>query len=94
MRKTFPLTAPNKDAARVRDKIRQELNKFSRSQHKKRPPEGYNRWNFECKIGPSAEAAAPRAFKDLGAAVEQLGLAGATEVYIEIVARPMHVATR
>ncbi len=88
MRKTFQLTAPNKDAARVRDKIRQELNAYSRRQHGKRPPEGFALWNFECKIGLSAETAEPRPFKELGAIVDLIAQNGATEVYIEIVAQP------
>lgn len=88
IRKTFPLTDPNKAPARVRDKIRQQLNGFSRRQHQKRPPEGYTRWIFDCKIGPSAAAAAPRPFNELGTVVEQMAAAGATEVYVEITARP------
>ncbi len=90
MKKTFPLTDPRREPARVRDKIRQELNRFSRQQHRKPRPEGTQMWVFDCKIGPSAAAAAPRPYKELGRAIDEIAQAGATEVYIEITARPGH----
>lgn len=88
MRKTFPLHVENRDPARVRDKIRQELNRFSRNRHHQPLPEGYTRWKFACKIGPSAAAAVEKPFNQLGGALEQLAASGATEVYIEIDALP------
>lgn len=87
MKKTFALTDPRLDPARVRDKIRQDLNRFSRQQHRKPKPEGTQIWLFDCKIGPSAAAAVSRPFKDLGRAVDEVAQTGATEVYIEIAAR-------
>ncbi|MDP3069600.1 MAG: DUF6172 family protein [Opitutaceae bacterium] len=88
MKKTFPLTSERLAPARVRDKIRQELNRYSRRQHHRRPPEGFTLWNFVCKIGPNATAVEVRPFNELGAVVDRLAESGATEVYIEISAQP------
>lgn len=88
MKKTFPLTAPGKDDARVRDKIRHELNKYVRRERQKQIPEGYSRWTFDCRIGRDAAGAEPRPLREIGAAIDDLAARGATEVYVEIVARP------
>jgi hypothetical protein len=88
MKKTFPLTAPGKDDARVRDKIRHELNKYVRRERQKKLPEGFALWSFDCKIGRDAANAEARPLKEIGGAIDALAGAGASEVYIEIVARP------
>jgi hypothetical protein len=88
MRKTFPLTSERLAPARVRDRIRKELNRFSRNRHRQPLPEGYAVWHFECKIGPNAASAQPQPFKQLGVVVDQIAATGAPEVYIEIDARP------
>jgi hypothetical protein len=88
MRKSFPLTSERLDPARVRDKIRQELNRFSRNRHRQPLPEGFAMWHFECKIGPTADAAQTQPFKQLGALVDQIAATGAPEVYIQIDAVP------
>ena len=88
MKKTFSLSAPGKDDARVRDKIRQELNKYFRRERLKDLPEGFSVWAFDCKIGRDAASAEAVPSKEVGAAVDRLAQEGATEVYIEILARP------
>lgn len=89
MKRTFPLTDPRLAPDRVRDKIRHELNRFSRNRHKRPLPEGYNQWKFDCKIGTTAENAGPRPFKELGAALDELAKAGAPAAYIEIAVKPI-----
>ena len=88
MKRTFPLTAPGKDDARVRDKIRHELNKYVRRERQKKLPEGFKRWAFDCRIGRDAASAETRPLKEIGAALDSFAQAGATEVYVEIIARP------
>lgn len=88
MKKTFPLTAPGKDDARVRDKIRRELNKYVRRERQKRLPEGFTFWSFDCRVGRDAAAAVPRPLKEIGGAIDALAADGAAEAYVEILARP------
>ena len=90
MKKTFPLQAPGKEDARVRDKIRHELNKYVRRERKKKLPEGFDEWNLTCKVGASAAAAEDLQLKDVGAAIDKVAAAGATEVYVEILAVAGH----
>jgi hypothetical protein len=95
VKKTFPLTAPGKDDARVRDKIRHELNKYVRRERQKKLPEGFTFWTYDCKVGRDATTAAARPLKEVGSAIDDLAASGATDVYVEIVARPaVHTAGR
>ena len=88
MKKTFPLQAPGKDDARVRDKIRHEVNKYVRRSQRKTPPEGFAIWEFICKVGVSPDQAESKAIKEVGGAIDAVAQTGATSVYVEIEAVP------
>lgn len=88
MKKTFPLQAPGKDDARVRDKIRHEVNKYVRRSQRKTPLEGFRGWEFDCRVGADEAGAERRALKEVGAAIDAVAATGAEQVYVEIVARP------
>lgn len=88
MKKTFPLQAPGKDDARVRDKIRHEVNKYLRRSRRKEPPEGYASWEFKCKVGPSAAAAQDQPLKAVATEIDAVAATGAKEVYLELIAVP------
>jgi hypothetical protein len=90
MKKTFPLHATGKEDARVRDKIRHEINKYVRRERRKTVPEGFDLWNLHCKIGVSAENADALPFKDVGGAIDKVAAGGAASVYVEIVAVAGH----
>ena len=88
MKKSFPLQAPGKDDARVRDKIRHEVNKYVRRSQRKVPPEGFAIWEFICQVGVSPDRAESRSIKEVGGAIDTVAQTGATAVYVEIVAVP------
>lgn len=88
MKRTFSLTAPDKDDARVRDKIRHELNKYVRRERQKKLPEGFRHWAFDCRIGADAASAETRPLKEIGAVLDSFAQSGATQVYLEVLARP------
>ena len=86
MKKLFPLKAPGKDDARVRDKIRHEVNKYVSRERQKKLPEGLEQWNFNCKLGASATVAETLPLKSIAVAIDNVAATGATEVFIEVVA--------
>jgi hypothetical protein len=88
MKKSFPLQAAGKDDARVRDKVRHEVNKYVRRCRRKEVPEGFAQWDFACKVGASAESAENKPLKDVATAIDAVAAAGATVVYLEIEAVP------
>ena len=88
MKKSFPLQAPGKDDARVRDKIRHEVNKYVRRSQREAPPEGFGIWEFLCKVGVSPDNAEDKTIKEVGGAIDTVALTGAMTVYVEIIAVP------
>jgi hypothetical protein len=88
MKKTFPLQAAGKDDARVRDKIRHEINKYVRRCRRKTPPEGFAQWDFACKVGPGPAQSEAKSLKEMAGMIDAVAEAGATEVYVEIAAIP------
>jgi hypothetical protein len=88
MKKTFPLQSPGKDDARVRDKIRHEVNKYVRRARRKEVPEGFAQWDFACRIGTAPESAEARPLKDIATQIDAVAATGAQVVYLEIEAVP------
>ena len=88
MKRHFPLQAPGKDDARVRDKIRHELNKIVRRAREQPATKGFKGWDFTCKVGADEATAEPRALKEVAAAIDAVALTGATNVFVEIIAVP------
>lgn len=89
MKKTFRLTAPRQDDARVRDKIRHEVNKYVKRERRKELPEGFFRWDFNCRIGATEAAATELPLGDVPTAIDRVANDGAETVYIEILAAPV-----
>lgn len=94
MKKTFSLTATGKDDARVRDKIRHEINKYAKRERRKEVPEGYFRWDLTCRVGADEESAAALVFKDVGAAIDNVAATGAPKVFVDIEAVPLKRSAR
>lgn len=88
MKKTFPLQQPGRDDARVRDKIRHEVNKYLRRARQRPAMEGFRGWAFTCKVGPSETRAEPRPLAEVASTIDAVAAAGATHVYIELVPVP------
>ncbi len=88
MKKNFPLQAPGKDDARVRDKIRHEINKYVRRCRRKPVTEGFMQWEFVCRVGRAADTAEALPLKEVGSRIDTVAEGGATTVYVEIEAVP------
>ncbi|MCM2275815.1 MAG: DUF6172 family protein [Candidatus Didemnitutus sp.] len=88
MKKTFPLQQPGKDDARVRDKIRHEVNKALRRARQRPPQEGFRGWDFTCKAGPSEAEAVALPLKEIAAHIDVVAATGATRIYLEITPVP------
>jgi hypothetical protein len=93
MKKTFPLQSAGKDDARVRDKIRHEINKYVRRCRGKPVPEGFAQWEFMCRVGRAAEDAEAQPLKEVGKTIDTVAQTGATAVYVEIEAVPAQRGT-
>jgi hypothetical protein len=88
MKKTFPLHAEGKQPARVLDAIRHELHKYVKRERRRALPEGADFWDFACKFGTQADNAEVAHLNELGTRLDTAAQAGATHVYVEILAVP------
>lgn len=90
MKKTFELTHPKLNPARLVDLIKFDIKKYLNRERRKALPAGADYWTFDCRFG-ATEADASKIFtseinKHIDAAVAQQ-LPG---FYLEILARAAH----
>ena len=88
MKKTFPLQARNHAPARVVDAIKFELRKYVKRERNKPLPEGVDFWDFDCRVGSSADATTVLHVAELNAAVDHAVDDQWGSVYFEIMAKP------
>ena len=88
MKKVFKLTDPKKHADRVLEAVKHEIRKYVKRERKKDLPEKATMyWDFDCKVGATAENAEVIVFEELIKALDAVKATGATEVYVEILAK-------
>jgi len=88
VKKIFKLTDPKKNEDRVLEAIKHEIRKYVKREKKKDLPEKETMyWDFDCKVGNSVEDAKEVIFEELIKALDTLKASGATEVYVEVIAK-------
>ncbi|MBE0481862.1 MAG: hypothetical protein IBX52_00035 [Bacterioplanes sp.] len=87
MKKTFTLTHPKLNTARLVDAMKHEIKKYFARERRKALPAGMDYWTFDCRFGASEEVAEhifPSEFNQhIDAAVAQ----ELPSFYVEILAR-------
>lgn len=94
MKKTFPLTAEGKHPDRLLEATKHEIRKYFRRERRRALPEGADFWDFDCRFGATPEAAAAVVEAELTPLIDALKLAGGSQFYIEILAKPLKRAPR
>ena len=89
MKKTFPLAHDRIKPARLVDSIRAEVNKYIKRERNKNLPDGFDFWDFDCKVGISAESAEVVHVSALSQAIGQALEDGGETVYVEILSKPV-----
>jgi hypothetical protein len=90
MKKTFPLTSPSHQPARVVEQIKSDVRKYLKRERKKPLPEGVDFWAFNCKVGQGEATPETKHVEEIVPAIDQAAAAGSPSVYIEILATPGH----
>jgi hypothetical protein len=88
MKKDFPLKVPGKADPRVVEGVKNEVRKYVKRERRKTLPEGFDLWNFRCKVGPDRDHAADCELGNLSPAIDTIANAGSPQIYIEILAEP------
>ena len=88
MKKIFKLTDPKKHEDRVLEAVKHEIRKYIKRERKKDLPEKATMyWDFDCKVGTTVEDAKVVMFEELIKALDAVKATGATEMYVEILAK-------
>ena len=94
MKKTFSLKDPAKAPARVVEAVKNDVRKYLKRERRKTPPEGFDQWDFACRIGPDPARATETAVKELNTAIDAVAQSGSDFVYVEVLAVPAHRPVR
>lgn len=88
MKKTFELNHPKIKPARKVDAIKHELKKYVKRERNKKLPIDADYWDFDCKIGASAQTADVIHVATINKQVDILAADGLTSFYLEILVKP------
>lgn len=87
MKKTYPLSVEGKHPERVLEAVKHDIRKYFKRERNRPVPAGADFWDFDCRVGISADAAE---VVRVGAVIEAVDAAvqsGATSVYVEILSK-------
>ena len=90
MKKTFPLTSPSHQPARVVEQIKSDVRKYLKRERKKALPEGVDFWDFNCKVGQGAAEPETKHVEEIIPTIDQAAASQCETIYIEILSKPGH----
>jgi hypothetical protein len=88
MKKTFQLTQEGKNRDRVVEAVKNEVRKYQQREQRKALPEGVDYWDFDCKVGATADTAQALHVAELTAAMNAVVAAQSATLYVELLAKP------
>lgn len=88
MKKTFELTHPKIKVERMVEAVKHEVKKYLKRERNKTLPEYADYWDFDCKIGASAQTADVIHVATINKQVDILAADGLTSFYLEILVKP------
>jgi hypothetical protein len=87
MKKNFPLQAEGKHPDRVLEAVKHEIRKYFKRERNRALPKGVDFWDFDCKVGLSADSAEVVRVSGVIEAVDAAAKTGAASVYVEILSK-------
>ena len=90
MKKTFPFQVPGQADPRVLEGIKGDVRKYFKREKRKPLTTGVDFWDFTCKVGQDKAEPEARHQAEVVPAIDAAAKAGATSVYVEILAIPGH----
>jgi hypothetical protein len=86
MKKTFSLSAPDRNSQRIIDAIKHEVRKYVKRERRKTLPADTDFWEFACKVGTASTDATAKPLNEINSTIDALAAEGATAIYLEITA--------
>ena len=91
MKKIYKLTDEKKHEDRVLEAVKNDIRKYVKREKKKDlPDKKIMYWDFDCKIGTAPDNAKTVAFELLIKELDAVKSTGATECYVEILAKAVN----
>jgi hypothetical protein len=87
MKKNFLLNAEGKHPDRVLEAVKHDIRKYFKRERNRDVPKGVDFWDFDCKVGLSADTAEVVRVSGVIEAVDAAAKGGATSVYVEILSK-------
>ena len=87
MKKTYPLSAEGKHPDRVLEAVKHDIRKYFKRERSRPVPAGADFWDFDCKVGATADSAEVVRVGAVIEAVDALATSGAGAVYVEILSK-------
>ena len=87
MKKNFPLQAEGKHPDRVLEAVKHDIRKYFKRERNRDVPKGVDFWDFDCKVGLSADNSEVVRVSGVIEAVDAAAKTGATSVYVEILSK-------
>ena len=87
MKKNFPLHIEGKNPDRVLDAVKHEIRKYFKRERNRALPKEVDFWDFDCKVGLSAESAEVVKVSAVVESLDALAKEGAASVYVEILSK-------
>ena len=87
MKKNFPLQAEGKHPDRVLEAVKHEIRKYFKRERSREVPKGADFWDFDCKVGPTADTAKVVRVSAVIEAVDAAAKSGAASAYVEILSK-------
>lgn len=88
MRKIFPLTQEGLHRDRVLEAVKHEIRKYLKRERRRDLPEGVDFLDFDCRCGATKDTAEVVHLSALMGSLDAVAKEGATEAYVEILAKP------
>ena len=87
MKKNYPLQADGKHPDRVLEAVKHDIRKYFKRERGRALPKGVDFWDFDCKVGLTADSAEVVRVGTVIEAVDAAAKTGAASVYVEILSK-------
>jgi len=87
MKKTFRIEDSHIKADRQIDSFRHQIKKYFARERRKKIPEDFDCWSFDCRFGYAEESAQPLKEAEIKDKITEFRLSGKDSFYLEILAR-------